>query len=161
MQQPQPINKEDVKQLIHEWGRLHDDHAAPASFKPLIAEEGFEIRFGDLVLKGCSGLIKYRAIKQPFFDEAHIYNSIDVTVSDSQAEAKSVVQWEGSVRENSAPRSQRIKAIIHHTWLIKRSSGTGKLVILHHIIDSLKYLPGFEPSTSVKPVPEAPAAKAS
>jgi hypothetical protein len=157
----QPINKEDVKQLIHEWGRLHDDHAPLPAFKPIIAEEGFEIRFGDLVLKGCTGLIKYRTIKQPFFDEAHIYNSIDVTTSDHQAEVKSVVQWEGSVRENSAPRSQRIKAIIHHTWLIKRSAATGKLVILHHIIDSFKYLPGFEPSTSMKPIPEQSPAKAS
>lgn len=150
-----PINKEDVKHLIHEWGRLHDDHASLSDFMPIIAEDGFEIRVGDCVLKGAAGLQKLQGIKQPFFDESHIYNSIDVsTTTDDQAEAKSVVQWEASVREGLAPRSKRIKAILHHSWLIRRSPATGKPVILHHIVDSFKYLPGFEPGACPSPIPQ-------
>ena len=149
-----PINKEDVKQLIHEWGRLQDDHASLSVFLSIITENGFEIRIGDCVLKGAAGLKELQGIKQPFFDESHIYNSIDVTtVSDDQAEAKSVVQWEASVLEAQAPRSKRLKAIIHHSWLIKRSSKTGKPVIAHLIVDSFQYLPGFEAGTSPTPIP--------
>ncbi|TAJ31009.1 MAG: hypothetical protein EPO64_02695 [Nitrospirae bacterium] len=149
----QPITNEDVKHLIHEWGRLHNDHASLSAFLPIIAEEGFEIRFGDVVLKGYAGLEEHQEIKRQFFDESHIYNSIDVKVSDGQAEAKSVVQWEASVRDASAPRSTRIKAVIHHSWLIARSSKTGKPVIVQHVVDSFKYLPGFEPPAPAKPAP--------
>ncbi len=146
----QPITEEEVKHLIHEWGRLHNDHAPLSAFMPIIAEEGFEIRFGDFVLKGYAGLEEHQEIKRQFFDEAHIYNSIDVTAFPDRAEAKSVVQWEASVREASAPRSTRLKAVIHHSWLIKRSPLSGKPVIVHHIVDSFKYLPGFEPPPRVK-----------
>ncbi|MBM4124846.1 MAG: hypothetical protein FJ246_07845 [Nitrospira sp.] len=119
-----------------------------SAFVPIVAEEGFEIRFGDVVLKGSAGLEEHRDIRRLFFDEAHIYNSIDVTAAGSQAEAKSVVQWEASVRDASAPRSTRIKTVIHQSWLIARSPKTGKPVIVRHVVDSFKYLPGFEPPVS-------------
>lgn len=149
----QPITEEDVKHLIHEWGRLHNDHAPLSAFMSIIAEEGFEIWFGDFVLKGYAGLEEHQEIKRQFFDEAHIYNSIDVKVFADRAEAKSVVQWEASIREAPAPRSTRLKAVIQHSWLIQRSPKSGKPVIMHHIVDSFKYLPGFEPPAPVKPAP--------
>lgn len=145
-----PITEDEVRQLIHQWGRLHDEHASLSAFIPIIAEEGFEIRFGETLWQGYAGLEAHQETKRQFFDEAHIYQWIDVTCSGDQAEAKSATQWEASIREAPAPRSTRIKAVVHISWLIKRSPRTGKPVIARAVVDSFKYVPGFE----------APAAKA-
>lgn len=148
-----PITEDEVRQLIHAWGRLQDDHAGLAAFLPIIAEEGFELRFGDQVWQGYAGLERHQETKRPFFDEVHLYQWIDVRTSDEQSEATSVMQWEASVREAPAPRSTRIKAVLHHSWLIKRSPHTGKPVIVRSVVDSFKYVPGFEPGPAPTPTP--------
>ncbi len=147
------ITEDEVRQLIHQWGRLHDEHAPLSAFLPIIAEEGFEIQFGEDVWQGYAGLEAHQELKRQFFDEAHIYQWIDVKTAGDQAEAKSVMQWEASVREPPAPRSTRIKAVLHHSWLIKRSPRTGKPVIARSVVDSFKYVPGFEPAPPKKPAP--------
>jgi len=150
----EPITKDEIKHLILEWGRLHDDHAPAAAYKDLIADAGFAMRMGTHEWTGLPGLEAHEAMKQQFFDEAHLFNSIElVAASEKEAEAKSVVTWEASRREEAAPRSIRIKAVIQHTWRFIRSARTGKPVIQQHIVDKFAYLPGFAPP---QPIPSAP-----
>jgi len=152
-----PITKDEVRQLIQEWGRLHDEHAPVSAYLPIIAEKDFEIRSGAQVWKGRAGLEAHEDMKQQFFDEKHLYNSIElVSATGDQAEAKSVLTWEARTREAQAPRSTSIKAVIQHTWEFTRNR-TGQPVILRHTLDKLSHLPGFEPA---KPLPfELPAQK--
>jgi hypothetical protein len=147
----EPITKDEVRQLIQEWGRLHDEHAPVSAYLPIIADKDFEIRSGEQVWKGRAGLEAHEDMKQQFFDEKHLYNSIElVSATGDQAEAKSVLTWEARTREARAPRSTSIKAVIHHTWAFTRSTKTGQPVILRHTLDKLAHLPGSEPP---KPLP--------
>jgi hypothetical protein len=149
-----PITKDEVKHLIHEWGRLHDEHAPVSAYLPIIAEENFEIRFGVHVWKGRAGFAEHEEMKQQFFDETHLYNSIElVSATADQAMAKSVVTWEARTREAPAPRSTRIKAVIHHTWEFLRPPQGGNPVILRHVVDRFEYLPGCAPPTALKFAP--------
>lgn len=149
-----PITKDDVRHLIAEWGRLHDEHAPASAYQELIAEDGFVMRCGRQEWIGLPGLQEHEAMKQQFFDETHLYNSIELlSASEGEAEAKSVMTWEASLREPAAPRSTRIKAVIHHTWRVIRSPRTGRPVIRQHIVEKLAFLPGFAPP---HPMPSAP-----
>jgi hypothetical protein len=150
----EPITKDEIKHLILEWGRLHDDHAPASAYKDLVADDGFAMRCGGQEWLGLSGLETHEAMKRQFFDEAHLFNSIElVSASESEAEARSVVTWEASRREDTAPRSIRIKAVIQHTWRFIRSGRTGKPVIQQHIVDKLAYLPGFAPPHGLPSAP--------
>jgi hypothetical protein len=104
------VTEDEVRPLIHARGRLQDDHAGLSAFLPIIAEEGFELRFGDNLWLGDAGLEGHQELKRRFFDETHIYQWIDVRTSEEQAEATSVMQWgraSASRRRRAAHGSRR------------------------------------------------------
>ena len=71
-----PLSEAEVRQVIITWGRLWDEHAPIADFLPLVAEEGFEIRFRGQVWRGISGLEEHKEIKRQFFDRSTSSNPL-------------------------------------------------------------------------------------
>lgn len=151
-----PLSEEEVRNVILKWGRLFDEHAPIADFLPLVAEEGFEIRFRDQVWRGLQGLEEHKEVKRQFFDEKHIYQSIEVTLLEDRAEVAEVMIWEASHWQAPAPRSERIIGTFHHDWVFIRSPRTGLPVILTHEAVSVEWKPGFAPGDSgqMKVTPE-------
>ncbi|MBI4965549.1 MAG: hypothetical protein HY913_19890 [Desulfomonile tiedjei] len=153
MSNTKPLTETEVRELIELWGRLQNEHAPIVDLLPIIAEEGFEIRFRDKVWRGLRGFEDHQEVKRQFFDEEHVYESFDVTVLPDRAEARTVMRWEASHREAPAPRSKRLKAVFYHSWVIKRSAASGMPVIVKHFVDSCEFQPGFAPSPEAPPDP--------
>ncbi len=143
-----PLSEAEVRQIIITWGRLWDEHAPIADFLPLVAEEGFEIRFRGQVWRGISGLEDHKELKRQFFDERHIFESISVTPTEDGAEAADVMIWEASHWQAPAARSERIIGTFHHSWVFIRSPRTGLPVILIHEAVANEWNPGFAPGDS-------------
>jgi hypothetical protein len=98
-----------------------------------------------VVLKGYAGLDQHCEMKRRFFDEKHAYRSFKITCGVNRARAITLMWWEASYREDGAARSVRIKAMIQHSWVIRRSLRTGNPVIVKHVANSFRYVPGFAP----------------
>ena len=143
-----PLTEEEVRNVILKWGRILNEHGPIADYLPIVAEEGFEIRFRDQVWRGISGLEAHKEVKRQFFDEEHNYQSITVTLLGDRAEVKDVMVWEASHWQDPAPRSERIIGTFNHAWIFIRSPRTGLPVILTHEAVSVEWKPGFAPGDS-------------
>jgi hypothetical protein len=140
------MTEAEARDVVIAFWKMLDEHAPIHRLLALVAEEGFEIGFrGGQCWRGLDGLEQHQEVKRQFFDEAHVPESLSVTLSPGQAVVKSVMRWEASYREAPAPRSERIKAVLHHTWVIGRSPRDGRPVVKSQIVDSLRWLDGFAP----------------
>lgn len=139
-----PVTADEATAIIREWGRLHDLQAGLSAFLPLIAEDGFFMRFGDKTWTGYSEFEEHQATKRKFFDEVHEYAEIAATVGNPTT-AKTVMFWTYRLRPDNSPRSQLLKARLEHTWEFRRCGRTGRPSMQGHVVDRFEYLPGFRP----------------
>lgn len=143
------LTEEEARHVVIAFWQMMDDHAPVHRLLTIVAEEGFEIGFRDRQRwLGLDGLEQHQEIKRPYFDEAHVPQLIDVTLLPDRAVVKTVMRWEASHRDPPAPRSERIKAVLHHTWEIIRSPRDGRPVVQSQIVESMRWLEGFAPRSN-------------
>lgn len=141
---PPLVTEEEAKAIIREWGRLHDLQSGLSAFLPIIAEDGFYMRFGDKTWSGYADLESHQVIKRRFFDEIHDYQDIAVRIGDPTT-ATTVMFWSCRLRPDNSPRSQILKARLEHTWEFHRCPRTGRPYLQGHVVDRFEYLAGFRP----------------
>ena len=139
------VSEEEARRIIMEWGRLHDLQAGLSAFLPLIAEQGFYMRFGEKSWVGYADFEDHQITKRKFFDERHHYASLQIDVALPATVARTVMEWTCRQRPENSPVSRVIKARIEHTWEFRRCSRTGRPFMQGHVVDRFEYLDGFRP----------------
>ena len=143
-----PVTAEQATALIHQWGALFDQHVGLSQFLPILDEQNLVMKFRDQVWQGFAGFEEHLEIKRKFFDEVHAYDdsAFEVEIKPDGTHVTSQMRWEASLREDSAPRSQRLKVDIQHRWIMKRCPRRNIPVIQFHEAEKFEYVPGFEPT---------------
>jgi hypothetical protein len=139
-----PVTEDEATTIIREWGRLHDLQAGLSAFLPLMAEDGFFMRFGEKTWTGYAAFEDHQITKRKFFDELHDYTEITVTVGHPTT-ARTVMFWTYRFRPENSPRSHLLKARLEHTWEFRRCPRIGRPFMQGHTVDRFEYLPGFRP----------------
>jgi len=145
MNQHGPVTEAEARDIIHEWGRLHDEQAGLSAFLPIIAEDGFYMRFGGKSWVGYADFEDHQITKRKFFDECHDYYDIQVQVGEEKTIAKTKMRWTYRFRPERSPKSLLIKAYLEHTWEFRRCPRTGRAFMQGHVVDVFEYEKGFRP----------------
>jgi hypothetical protein len=139
-----PVTEDEARSIIQQWGRLHDAQAGLSAFMPLIAEDGFYMRFGEKSWVGYADFEAHQIVKRRFFDELHEYTDVKVSVGEPTT-AKTKMVWTYRHRPENSPRSQLLKAHLEHTWEFHRCAETGRPFMQGHVVDLFEYEAGFRP----------------
>jgi hypothetical protein len=138
-----PLTQSEVQDMAKVWYSKLDVHAPLAEFIPFLAEEGLEMQFPEATVYAFEGFKGwYERVIGIFFDEVHTVKEVQLTPGRNESQVKVVVQWEASVWNPPAPKSERIILDAYQTWIVERSPSTGKPVIKTYIVDSLDYQEG-------------------
>ncbi len=139
-----PLTQSEIRQLAADWYLKLDVHAPLEEYVPFLAEEGLEMRFPEGTVYGFDGFKGwYERVTRIFFDEVHTLKKVEATSnSNTQVEVKVVVNWQASIWNPPAAKSQRIVSDAYQTWVVKRSPTTQKPVIQSYVVDSLEYAEG-------------------
>ena len=140
-----PVTVEEATNIIHEWGRLHDLQTGLSAFMPIIAEEGFYMKFGEKEWVGYEDFENHQISKRKFFNELHEYFDIKVEVGDEVTTATSKMNWEAHYRPENSPRSKILKAYIEHLWEFRSCEKTGRAYMQGHSVELFEYIKGFAP----------------
>lgn len=144
------VSEVEAREIILQWGRLHDLQAGLSAFLPLIAEEGFYMQFGEQRWVGYGDFEKHQITKRKFFDELHDYTEIRISVGGKVTTAKTLMLWTYRHRPENSPVSRLIKARIEHTWEFRRCAKTGRAFMQGHVVDLFEYLEGFRSDDTVE-----------
>ena len=145
MTQLAPVTEEEARGIIREWARLHDLQVGLSAFLPMIAEDGFYMRFGSKQWVGYADFEDHQITKRKFFDENHEYLDIQVTVGEEKTTAKTKMHWTYRFRPERSPVSKLIKAYLEHTWEFRRCPKSGRAFMQGHVVDLFEYEKGFRP----------------
>lgn len=141
----EPVSEDEARSIILEWGRLHDLQVGLSGFLPVIATDGFYMRFGDKQWVGYADFEAHQIAKRRFFDEIHDYTSIHVAVQEPFSMARTVMLWTYRHRPENSPTSQLLKVRIEHTWEFRRCPTSGCAFMQGHVVDRFEYIDGFRP----------------
>jgi hypothetical protein len=140
-----PVTEQEARDIILEWGRLHDLQAGLSAFLPIIADEGFYMQFGSQRWDGYADFEDHQITKRKFFDELHHYLDIRVDVGEEKTTAKTKMNWTYRYRPDRSSKSKLIKAYLEHTWEFRRCPVTGRPFMQGHVVDLFEYEKGFRP----------------
>jgi hypothetical protein len=139
------LTEQEVKQLILTFWKLQEEKAHLVDLMEVTAPD-LEISMGDFAWHGYRGLEDHQmGSKDQYFDQHFEPRSISVELSGEEATVKSEVQWNARHWTFPAAKSQEIKAIYSHTWKVRRSPDTGKVVVVLNHVDHMRYVEGYEP----------------
>jgi hypothetical protein len=142
-----PVSEEEAREIIQRWGHLHDLQAGLSAFIPLIAEDGFYMRFGEKSWVGYADFEAHQIVKRKFFDEFHDYIDIRVTVGLPATTANTTMVWTYRHRPDNSPTSRLLKAHLEHTWEFRRCPASARPYMQGHVVDRFDYLEGFRPDS--------------
>lgn len=138
-----PLKQAEVEQFVKDWYLKLDVHAPMIELLPMLADEDLEMQFPEATLHGHAEFEGwYQGVIRIFFDEIHQVKKCDAKISDDTADVDIVVQWEASIWNPPAAKSERIVLDAYQTWIVKRSPKTQKPVIVTYAVDSLDYHEG-------------------
>jgi hypothetical protein len=132
-----------VRDLAARWYRALDQHASVESVLGFLADDGLEMVFPETTAHGCSGFRDwYAAVTHRFFNEVHTLREVTITATGpGTAEATVVVNWQASVWNPPAPRSQWLGFDAYQTWtLLTQPDGAAR--IQRYVVDRLEPMPG-------------------
>jgi hypothetical protein len=150
MAEQKPLTDSEVEnQLAKDWYAKLDDHVPVEEYQPLMTDDA-EFRFPEVTVRGFEGfrdwyegdIDKNNGVIYKFFDEVHTLKKVQVTPKGDSADVQVVVNWQASVWNPPAARSERINADAYQSWVVVRSPQTQKPVISVYVVDSLDFLPG-------------------
>ena len=138
------LTEAEVEKFAAEWYQKLDVHAPAEDYISLLAKEGLEMQFPEGTFRGFEGFKSwYENVTGIFFDEVHTLKKVRlISVSQKQANVEIIVNWQASIWNPPAPKSERIVLDAYQTWVVKRSSKTQKPVIATYVVDSMKYAEG-------------------
>jgi hypothetical protein len=140
----EPLTEEEVKQLILTFWKMQEEKAHLVDLMKVTAPD-LEISMGEFAWHGYRGLEDHQmGSKAQFFDQHFEPRRISVELSRGKATVKSEVQWNARHWTFPAAKSQEIRAIYSHTWKVRRSSDTGKPVVVLNHVDHMRYVEGYE-----------------
>jgi hypothetical protein len=139
-----PLTKSEVSEFVAKWYQKLDLHAPLEDYRSLLAEQELEMQFPEGTFRDFEGFKSwYERVIGIFFDEVHTLKEIKlISVSSEQAEVSIIVNWQASVWNPPASKSERIILDAYQTWVMKRSPQTQKLVIQTYAVDSMVYAEG-------------------
>jgi hypothetical protein len=148
----EPLREEEVKQLVLTFWKMQEEKAHLVDLMEVTAPD-LEISMGEFAWHGYRGLEEHQmGSKAQFFDQHFEPISISVELSGEEATVTSEVQWNARHWTFPAAKSQEIKAIYSHTWKVRRSPDTGKVVVVLNHVDHMRYVEGYEPPEAKKDV---------
>jgi hypothetical protein len=140
------LTEDEVRRLVFEWYHKLDVHAPLEEYRALLADDGLEMRFPEGTLHGFDGFQGwYDRVIRLFFDEAHDLRRLAVRPSGDEADVRLVVRWEARRWKPPEPRSEQLRFDAAQHWLVRRSTRTGRPVIVSYVVDSLTPLEGSAP----------------
>lgn len=150
MSQVHPLSEGEIRELAVEWYNKLDVHAPLEEYRPLLVEEGLEMRFPEGNYQGFEkfagwyqGDADNPGVINLFFDEVHTLKLVrPIEVTEQGTKVAVIVKWEASRWNPPAPISERIVMDAYQTWVVKRSPTTQKAVIQTYTVDDMKVAPG-------------------
>lgn len=141
------VTADEAKHLVREWGRRQDEHLGLAGFLDILADDGFNMKFGENTWHGFADFEAHQRLKDKFFDEAHDYveDGWDIQPAAGETHVRSKMVWRCRTREDHAPRSMELCADLEHAWVMIRCPRRGTPVIQYHECLSLKWRDGQGP----------------
>lgn len=138
-----PLTESELSAFAAEWYRKLDVHAPMVELLPMLMDEGLELQFPEATEHGHAGFESwYQRVIRIFFDEVHEVKELSADISGDRANVKVVVNWEASVWNPPAAKSERIMLDALQRWVVRRSPETHKPVIETYIVDELVYHEG-------------------
>ncbi len=138
-----PLTQTELEEFAADWYRKLDVHAPMVEILPLLADEELTMTFPEGPAYGYTGFEEwYQRVIRIFFDEVHTVKEVTVTSSGDTVDVNVVVQWQASVWNPPAAKSERINCDAYQRWQVKRSPETGKPIIIGYIVDKIEYHEG-------------------
>jgi len=138
-----PLSESEVADLVKIWYKKLDVHAPLVDFLPLLGADGLEMTFPEATLHGLAEFEGwYERVIRIFFDEVHQLKEVKINLQGESAEVNLIVEWQASVWNPPAPKSQRIVLDADQSWVVKRSSQSGEPVIVKYVVNALNYHEG-------------------
>lgn len=135
------LTENNIKDLAVEWYKKLDVHAPMVEILPFLVDDGLEMVFPEATVKGWSGFEGwYQRVIRIFFDEKHTVKECVSEINDNKATVKVVVEWQASVWNPPADKSERIVLDAYQTWEVIEQDGKPK--VIKYIVDEMKYHEG-------------------
>jgi hypothetical protein len=132
-----------IRTMVADWYQALDQHVELDAALRYLTDDGLEMRFPETTARGQAGFADwYKAVTNRFFDEVHTVTSVDITaLTGEQADVKVVVNWQASIWNPPAPKSQWLGFDAYQTWELVEGPD-GSVQIRTYIVDALKPMPG-------------------
>ncbi len=138
-----PLSESEVADLVKIWYKKLDVHAPLLEFIPLLSDENLEMTFPEATLQGLIAFEGwYERVIRIFFDEVHLLKEVNINLQGDSAEVNLIVEWQASVWNPPAAKSERIKLDADQSWIVQRSSKSGEPVIAKYVVNALNYHEG-------------------
>jgi hypothetical protein len=137
------LTEESIRGAVVAWYQALDRHDPLADVLPYLVDDGLEMRFPEATARGHAGFADwYKAVTNRFFDEVHTVTSIDIKeLAPDQAEVKVVVNWQATIWNPPAAKSQWLGFDAYQTWVVVAGPDGGARVKMY-IVDALEPMPG-------------------
>jgi hypothetical protein len=137
------LTEESIRGAVVAWYQALDRHDPLADVLPYLVDDGLEMRFPEATARGHAGFADwYKAVTNRFFDEVHTVTSIDIKeLAPDQAEVRVVVNWQATIWNPPAAKSQWLGFDAYQTWVVVAGPDGGARVKTY-IVDALEPMPG-------------------
>ena len=138
-----PLSESEVADLVKIWYKKLDVHAPLLEFLPLLGDDTLEMTFPEATLHGLVDFEKwYERVIRIFFDEVHLLKEVKINLQGDSADVNLIVEWQASIWNPPAAKSERIKLDADQSWVVQRSEKSGDPVIVKYVVNALNYQEG-------------------
>jgi len=138
-----PLSEAEITEFAKDWYAKLDVHAPLVDLLPLLADSDLEMHFPEGISRGQAGFEAwYERVIRIFFDEVHTVKEVKAEPCGGDVRVKVVVNWQAKVWNPPEAKSKWLGFDAYQTWIVRRSSTTGKPIVVQYIVDSLDAMPG-------------------
>jgi len=138
-----PLSEAEITEFAKDWYAKLDVHAPLVDLLPLLADSDLEMHFPEGISRGQAGFEAwYERVIRIFFDEVHTVKEVKAEPGGGDVRVKVVVNWQAKVWNPPEAKSKWLGFDAYQTWIVRRSSTTGKPIVVQYIVDSLDAMPG-------------------
>jgi hypothetical protein len=132
-----------IRTMVADWYRALDRHVDLDEALRYLVDDGLEMRFPETTARGHGGFADwYKAVTNRFFNEVHTVTSVDImSLTKDRAEVKVIVNWQATIWNPPAPKSEWMGFDAYQTWELVAGPG-GSPQIKTYIVDGLEPMPG-------------------
>jgi len=142
----EPLSQAEIEAFVAAWYRKLDIHAPWEELRPLVAEQGLEMRFPEGAISGVEAFRNwYEGVIRIFFDELHTVTRVSPSWQADRALVDVVVNWQARRWRPPAPRSEWIGFDAYQQWEMIRSPASGQPVIRRYVVKELRSMAGSKP----------------